>query len=83
MTWLQQFAMLPKDRAEQRVRFFDQYRSYVINYTLGRDLVNAYISFRGGDDEHPNTRWQEFAKLIASNKLPSGLISVDRRSSPK
>jgi hypothetical protein len=28
-------------RAEQRVRFFDQYRSYVINYNLGKDLGNV------------------------------------------
>ena len=38
-----QWAMMPKDRAEQRTRFFDQYRSYVINYNLGQDLVAAYI----------------------------------------
>ena len=30
---------MPKERAAQRVRFFDQYRSYVINYNYGKDLV--------------------------------------------
>ena len=34
---------MPKDRAAQRVRFFDQYRSYVINYNLGKDLVRRFI----------------------------------------
>ena len=31
------------ERAAQRVRFFDQYRSYVINYNLGKDLVRTFI----------------------------------------
>jgi len=30
--WLEKYALMPADRAKQRVRFFDQYRSYVINY---------------------------------------------------
>ena len=33
------YALMPHDRAVQRVRFFDQYRSYVINYNLGKDMV--------------------------------------------
>ena len=37
---------MPPDRAAQRVRFFDQYRSYVINYNLGKDLVRRYIGAR-------------------------------------
>jgi hypothetical protein len=71
--WLETWAMSPKDRAEQRVRFFDQYRSYVINYNLGRDLVRAYIEKRGGTADHPDVRWQEFGKLLSSPRLPSGL----------
>ena len=37
--WLERYALMPRDRAAQRVRFFDQYRSYVINYNLGKDMV--------------------------------------------
>ena len=47
-SWLERYALMPRDRAEQRVRFFDQYRSYVINYNLGKDLVRRYIESRGG-----------------------------------
>ena len=39
-----------RPRAEQRVRFIDQYRSYVINYNLGKDLVRAYIERKMGRD---------------------------------
>ena len=64
---------MPHDRAAQRVRFFDQYRSYVINYNLGKDLVRRYIESRGGTADHPDARWPEFEKLLSSPRLPSGL----------
>ena len=71
--WLTKFAMMPPARAEQRVRFVDQYRSYVINYNLGKDLVKAYIESRGGTPSRPDRRWREFADLLASPRLPSDL----------
>jgi hypothetical protein len=55
------------------VRFFDAYRSYVINYNLGKDLVRRYVESRGGTADHPDVRWREFVKLLASPRLPGGL----------
>ncbi|HTM24958.1 MAG TPA: hypothetical protein VL225_07175 [Vicinamibacterales bacterium] len=71
--WLQTYALMPHDRAAQRVRFFDQYRSYVINYNYGKDLVRAFIESRGGTADHPAKRWNEFETLLSSPRLPSGL----------
>jgi hypothetical protein len=71
--WLVRYALMSPERAAQRVRFIDQYRSYVINYNLGQDLVRQYIEKRGGTADHPEKRWQEFARLISSPRLPSGL----------
>jgi hypothetical protein len=73
VSWLEQYALMPHDRAVQRVRFFDQYRSYVINYNLGKDMVKHYIESRGGTPEDPAKRWDEFTKLLSSPRLPSGL----------
>jgi len=73
MSWLEQYALMPHDRAVQRVRFFDQYRSYVINYNLGKDMVKHYIESRGGTPDNPAKRWDEFTKLLSSPRLPSGL----------
>ena len=67
--WLEKYGLYSRPRAEQRVRFVDQYRSYVINYNLGKDMVAAYIESRGND------RWREFARLISSPRLPSSLIT--------
>lgn len=71
--WLERYALMPRDRAAQRVRFFDQYRSYVINYNYGKDLVRKFIESRGGTPDRPDRRWQEFEKLLSSPRLPSGL----------
>lgn len=69
--WLERYALMPADRAAQRVRFFDQYRSYVINYNLGKDMVRDFIESRAQGDA--NRRWEEFGKLLSSPRLPSGL----------
>jgi hypothetical protein len=71
--WLERYAMMPRARAEQRVKFFDQYRSYVINYNLGKDLVRAFIERRVGKNQSPRRTWQEFSALLSSPRLPSGL----------
>jgi hypothetical protein len=71
--WLVRYTLVSRERAAQRVRFFDQYRSYVINYNLGLDLVRRYIERRGGTSARPAKRWEEFKKLLSSPRLPSGL----------
>ena len=72
--WLERYALMPRDRAAQRVRFFDQYRSYVINYNLGKDLVRRFIESRRRH-ARPATRaaGTEFEKLLSSPRLPSTL----------
>lgn len=72
-SWLTRFALMPLERARQRVRFIDVYRSYVINYNLGQDMVKRYIEARGGTEDNPEKRWTEFERLISSPRLPSGL----------
>jgi len=71
--WLTHYALMPADRAAQRVRFFDAYRAYVINYNLGRDLVAAWVEARGGTAADPERRWRVFAELLTTPRVPSGL----------
>ena len=69
--WLQKYAVMEPARAQQRVKFIQRYRSYVINYNFGEDMVKRYVEKRAGND--PEKRWSEFGKLLASPRLPSGL----------
>jgi hypothetical protein len=71
--WLTRYAAMTPSRAEQRVRFIGQYRSYVINYTLGLDLVRDYVDREAGLDEAGEKRWEVFAQLLSSPRLPAGL----------
>jgi hypothetical protein len=73
VAWLEQYALMSHDRAVQRVQFFDRYRSYVINYNLGKDMARTFIEARGGTADHPEKRWEEFERLLSSPRLPSGL----------
>jgi len=66
-------ALMTTDKAAQRVRFIDQYRAYVINYNVGKDLVREYIESRGGTADNPEKRWEEFIILLSSPRLPSSL----------
>ena len=59
----------------ETIQFFDKYRSYVINYNLGQDLVRAYVEREAGPD--PDRRWDVFAELLASPTLPSSLADPD------
>jgi hypothetical protein len=71
--WLVRYGLTSPERARQRVSFFDAYRSYVINYNLGQDLVRAHVEAQGGTADQPERRWQVFAELLSSPRLPSGL----------
>ena len=72
--WLERYALMAPTAARQRIRFFDKYRSYVINYNLGQDLVRAYVERMAGPDA--DRRWDVFAELLASPTLPSSLSSL-------
>jgi hypothetical protein len=69
--YLEKYTLAAPDRAQQRVKFIDQYRSYVINYNYGKDLVRRYLEQQGGGDAA--RRWKIFAALLSSPRLPSGL----------
>ncbi len=69
--WLQKYDVMEPARAQQRMKFIQKYRSYVINYNFGEDMVRRYIEKRAAND--PEKKWAEFGKLLASPRLPSGL----------
>jgi hypothetical protein len=73
--WLQTHALQSSKRAAQQIRFFDQYRSYVINYTAGEDLVERWVESRGGTVSNPDRRWELFESLISAPTLPSSLVT--------
>ena len=60
------------EAAAKTVRFIDGYRSYVINYNLGRDLVAGWVEASGST---PEARWAAFRTLLSTPRLPGDLTS--------
>jgi hypothetical protein len=73
--WLEKYALHSRPRAEQQIKFMDQYRSYVINYTYGEDLVARFVEARGGTNANPARRWELFSELISAPHLPASLTN--------
>ena len=71
--WLTEFGLMTPEQASKRMSFIEQYRSYIINYSLGQDLVKKYIESQGGTADHPEKRWEVFGRLLSSPKLPADL----------
>ncbi|HMO75196.1 MAG TPA: hypothetical protein PKD99_08010 [Sphingopyxis sp.] len=67
----QKYLLVSPERAEQSVSFTDQYRSYVINYGLGEQMVRAFIE-RGDPDR--DEIWRRFALIIGEPTLPADLL---------
>jgi hypothetical protein len=68
--WLVNVGMARPDKAAQQIKFYDSYRSYVINYNVGKDLVKAYIESQGDSEA---ARWKAFEELLSTPRLPSDL----------
>jgi hypothetical protein len=69
--WLVDYSLSTTQRAQQRVDFYDTYRSYVINYNLGKDMVREYIE-RNTEDQA--ARWQKFEHLLSSPMSTADLL---------
>jgi hypothetical protein len=71
--YLVRYSLRTEGQAAQRVRFIDAYRSYVINYNLGEQLVRDWVVRQGGTVADPARRWALFVDLISSPRLPRAL----------
>lgn len=68
--WLVRYTLTSRERARQRTDFYDTYRSYVINYNLGQDMVRDYIHREA--DDHAG-RWAVFERMLSTSVLPADL----------
>ncbi len=66
----QKYGLVSRKRAEQTVSFSEQYRSYVINYGLGQQMVRAFVERAGpGQPE----RWARMKTLLSTPSTPADL----------
>jgi hypothetical protein len=65
----QRYQLVSEARARQSVSFTKQYRSYVINYNVGREMIARDVE-RFAD---PKARWERMEQLLSEPTLPSDL----------
>jgi hypothetical protein len=68
----QRYQLVAATRAEQLLAFTEQYRSYVINYGLGREMVANYIEAQGATQA---ARWDAMERILSEPTLPSDLTA--------
>ncbi len=71
----QRYLLVSPERARQLTDFAKEYRSYVINYGLGLDMVRADVEAVGPSAA---ARWKRMEQLLSEPTLPSDLKSGAR-----
>ncbi|GGB52131.1 hypothetical protein [Blastomonas aquatica] len=66
----QKYQLMSEARAKQSIGFTDTYRSYVINYGLGQDMVREFVEAAGPDTK---ARWAAMERVISEPTLPADL----------
>ena len=67
----QKYTLASEQKAQQRLRFWDTYGAYVINYNWGKDMVKNWVE--SGNDQSQEGKWKRFSRLLSSPMLPSTL----------
>jgi len=67
---LMKYSLYSRGGAEKRVAFIETYRSYVINYNLGQDMVRDHVN-RAGKTEA--ARWKAMEAVISEPTTPADL----------
>ena len=67
----QRYQLSSPERAAQSLDFTKTYRSYIINYGLGLDMVRAHVEAAGDMD----ARWERMKQILSAPTLPSDLTA--------
>ena len=63
------YQLTSEARAKQSIAFTKQYRTYVLNYGLGEQMVREDVESRRGTA----ARWKRFEQIISEPTLPADL----------
>ena len=72
--WLQKYNLFSRPAAEKSLRFIKKYRSYVINYNYGQEVVQKYVEKRAGANGLPEKQWGAFEFLLSNPVTTAELL---------
>jgi hypothetical protein len=67
---IQKYYLQSYARSEQRLRFMEKYRGYVINYNIGQDIVRDYVQNAG---DTPEAQWAAFRDMLTIPLTPADM----------
>jgi hypothetical protein len=67
---LARYTLSTRAKAEKSLSFIETYRSYVINYNLGQDMVRAHVERAGPSQD---ARWKRMEAVISQPTTPADL----------
>ncbi|WP_205691920.1 hypothetical protein [Caulobacter soli] len=67
---LAKYTLATRAKAEKSLSFIETYRSYVINYNLGQDMVRAHVERAGPSQD---VRWKRMEAVISQPTTPADL----------
>lgn len=73
-SYLTKYCLMNDETASKSISFIKKYRSYVINYNYGLDMVKNYIEKNGGTAKAPQKRWELFGKLLSQEVTTEELL---------
>lgn len=73
VSFLMRYLGETEEEAYKSVGFFQHYRSYIVNYSLGEQLVRQYVEY-GETSENTERRWERFTRLMLSPMTASRMI---------
>ncbi|PHR61159.1 MAG: hypothetical protein COA43_04055 [Robiginitomaculum sp.] len=70
---IRKYYLASMKKSEQRLRFVETYRGYVVNYNIGQDLAASYVKSAG---DAPKQQWSAFYKMLTTPMTASDLIAA-------
>ncbi len=67
---IQKYLLYSEERATQRLKFYTSYRSYVLNYSLGEQMIKEFVEEFGDGSQK---RWEAFHQILSSPRTASTL----------
>ena len=68
--YIKKYLQFSTARAEQRLSYYDRYRSYVINYSLGEEFVRRHIE---DELDSGQSKWDVFNDILSTPRTASTL----------
>ena len=74
LNWMINYGLYNEETALKSISFIQKYRSYVINYNFGLDLVKQFVEAKAGDGKDTKKQWAVVAELLSNPVIPQNLL---------